>query len=427
MCEICVKKDTTRWNEAIILIIRIVSLNVLEYRNTKKNGASKSIVPKTKIIPQVYYMNKKIELSIVLPCLNEEKAISICLNQILEVISKNKISSEIIIVDNESKDSSVSIIEKFIDDHKNDCKDKPESATCSIHLLHEPIRGYGSAYQRGLSSAKGKYIFMADLDGTYDFYDIPRFIDSLKTGNDLAVGNRFMKNINTGTRNLGSMPWHHKYIGNPFLSGIVRLFFGVKIKDIHCGVRAIKRESLKKLHLTARGMEFASEMIIKATKAKLNVREIPVPYNERFGSSKLNSWRDGWRHLRFILIYSPMVIFLIPGIVMLLIGIISTIFVSIKNPLFLSAGSTIIGYQLIYFAFFAKIYAITHLGEKNSLFEKLFKYITLEKAGILGIVMLLLGILSVIKYPVLGLTLLVLSVQTISSAFMLSILAIKEK
>ena len=366
--------------------------------------------------------NKKIELSVVLPCLDEEKAIERCVDQIIQTINESGIVAEIIIVDNDSKDKSVSIIKKLIEENN-----KSFNST-QVHLLYELIRGYGSAYQKGLSMAKGKYIFMADLDGTYDFTDIPRFLNLLKSGYDLVVGNRFAISKRTEMNNkLGSMPWHHKYIGNPLLSGIVRLFFGVKIKDIHCGVRAIKKESLRKINLTACGMEFASEMIIKATKANLHITELPVSYNERFGSSKLNSFQDGWRHLRFILIYSPMVIFLIPGVILFLIGIIFTIFFSINSPLFMSAGSTIIGYQLIYFTFFAKIYANTHLGEKNPLFEKMFKYITLERAGVLGIIILLSGIVFTLKNPVFGLILIVVSVQTISSAFMLSILAIKEK
>lgn len=275
---------------------------------------------------------------------------------------------------------------------------------------------------------------MADLDGTYDFRDIPKFVDLLKKGNDLVIGNRFAKSLEKRTEHkLGSMPWHHRYIGNPVLSGLVRLFFGVKVKDIHCGIRAIKKEHLQKLNLRARGMEFASEMIIKTTKANLTIAEIPVLYTERFGSSKLNSFQDGWRHLRFILIYSPMVIFLIPGIIVFLIGIISTLNTSIyAHQLFLSAGCTIIGYQLIYFTFFAKIYAITHLGEINPLFEKLFNYITLERVGIIGILFFIIGMLNEIynngiQGSIFGLILLVIGVQTISSAFMLSILAIKEK
>ena len=380
--------------------------------------------------------NGKMDLSIVLPCLDEEKAIKLCIDQITKTVSEHEISTEIIIVDNNSKDGSVNIINSIIEENNK------TNRLITIYLVHEPIRGYGSAYQKGFSYVKGKYVLMADLDGTYDFSDIPRFIDELKKGSDLVVGNRFAKISNkniadsysTDSNNrLGSMPWHHKYIGNPVLSGLVRLFFGVKIKDIHCGIRAIKRESLNKINLRARGMEFASEMIIKATKENLLITEIPVAYNERFGSSKLNSFQDGWRHLRFILIYSPMVIFLIPGVIIFLTGIVSTLGTSLyTHQLLLSAGCTIIGYQLIYFTFFAKIYAITHLGENNPLFEKLFRYITLEKAGIAGILALIVGILNEIygnpvKGPIFGLILLVIGVQTISSAFMLSILAIKEK
>jgi len=369
------------------------------------------------------HINRKVELSIVLPCLDEEKAIKQCIDQIIQTVNENKISAEIVIVDNDSKDKSVSIINSIIE------KNSRKNNGTQIFLVSEPVRGYGSAYQKGFSVAQGKYIFMADLDGTYDFRDIPRFVDVLKTGNDLVVGNRFNKNIG----DLGSMPWHHKYIGNPILSGLVRLFFGVKIRDIHCGIRAIKKESLEKINLKARGMEMASEMIIKAKKVNLLMTEIPVAYTARLGTSKLNSFHDGWRHLRFILIYSPIVIFLIPGTVLFIVGILNALYsTTYVHQLLLGAGCTIIGYQLIYFAFFAKIYAITHLGEINPIFEKLFRYITLEKAGTAGTLALIVGILYEIygrsvSGPVFGLILLVIGVQTISSAFMLSILAIKEK
>ncbi len=383
-----------------------------------------------------------VDLSIVLPCLNEERAIIFCLDEIKQTIKENNIKTEIIIVDNDSTDGSLEIINNY----------KKNNPSLNIILTQEKIRGYGSAYQKGFLVASGKYIFMADLDGTYNFNDIPRFIEKLDIGYDFIIGNRF-EDINH--KKLGSMPWLHRYIGNPILSGIVRLFFSVKIKDIHCGARAIKRKSLEKLKVNTCGMEFASEMIIKATKADLSITEIPIKYNERIGISKLETFKDGWRHLRFIFLFSPLIIFLAPGIFLFALGLISMIILYFSNPslfnitfyihpIFISAGFIITGYQLIFFTFFAKTYAIIHLKEKNLFFEKLYKYITLEKASLFGIFLLIIGIiiyinifftwvksdfghLNQIKNSIVALTLLIIGIQTISSGFMLSIISIKEK
>lgn len=388
---------------------------------------------------------KKIDLSIVLPCLNEENAINPCLDSIKNIIKNNiSLSTEIIIVNNNSTDNSKSIIQEY---QKN-------NPSFNLVLTEEKIRGYGSAYKKGFSVAKGKYIFMADIDGTYDFNEIPLFIAKLNANYDFVVGNRFSRNKKNKYNTLGSMPWHHRYIGNPFLSMLVRIFFGVKIKDIHCGARAIKRKSLEKLSLVTNGMEFASEMIIKASKAHLSITEIPIKYNKRIGTSKLQSLRDGWRHMRFIFIYSPIILFFIPGLFLLIIGLLSMTVLYVSNPsyfkitfyfhpMFFSAGCITTGYQLIYFAFFAKIYSITHMEEKNTFFEKLFKYITLERTCVVGIFLLTCGIsiygyilhnwifsnfdsLNEIKNSIVALTLLIVGIQTISSAFMLSIVSIKK-
>lgn len=385
-----------------------------------------------------------IDLSIVLPCLNEEKAVKFCLDSITETIQKNNLSAEIIIVDNNSTDDSAKIIKEY---QKN-------NPTINLILVEEKVRGYGSAYQKGFSIAQGSYIFMADLDGTYDFNDIPRFIEKLKEDYDFVIGNRFANN-NKNQKKLGSMPWLHRYIGNPILSGIVHLFFGIKIKDIHSGARLIKKESLEKISPNTCGMEFASEMIIKAKRINLLMAEIPIKYNNRIGVSKLESLKDGWRHLRFIFLFSPLFLFLLPGLFLFTIGFISMFILyfttpSLFNitfyihPMFISSGFIIAGYQLIFFAFFAKTYAIIHLKEKNIFFEKLYKYITLEKASLFGIFLFIISIiiysnifftwinssfgpLNEIKNSVLALTLLVLSIQTISSGFMLSIISIREK
>ena len=382
----------------------------------------------------------RIELSIVLPCLNEENAIKTCLDSICTILQKNHFLSEIIVVDNNSTDNSMSVLQEY----------QRNNPSIPLIIIEEKVRGYGSAYQKGFSTARGKYIFMADLDGTYDFADIPRFMEKINEGNDLVIGNRFMKN-----KTLGSMPWHHRYIGNPFLSTLVRLFFGVKVRDIHCGARMFKKDVLERITLSTIGMEFASEMIIKAAREHLSIAEIPIKYSDRIGTSKLQSLRDGWRHMRFIFLYSPLVLFLVPGLLLFVIGLVFTIILYFTNPsflnitfyvhpLFLSSGCIIVGYQLIFFLLFAKTYAISHLKERSEVFEKLFKYITLERACIVGILFLICGSLiygtilytwihsnfnslNEIKNSIVALTLMVIGAQTIASSFMLSIISIKEK
>ncbi len=378
-------------------------------------------------------IDKNPEISIILPCLNEEQALGFCLEKIKEVIKKNNLKAEIIVIDNGSTDRSCKIAKRK-----------------KVKVVYEPERGYGSACLRGFKAAKGKYLFLSDSDGSYDFNEIPRFIRELKGGSDFVIGDRFKGKIEKG-----AMSWFHKYIGNPMLSGILRLFFKTKINDVHCGMRAITKKALSKLDLRAAGMEFASEMIIQTVKNHLKIKEMPINYYKREGTSKLKSFRDGWKHLRFMLLYSPLFLFFIPGIILFLIGLISLAwlyFGSLKifgiqlqyHPMFLSALLIIIGYQLIIFALFAKTYAINHLGEKSSSFSNIYKYITIEKAGIGGIILILLGliifgliffnwiranfgVLEEIKNSIIALTLIIFGIQTIFSSFMLSILGIKKK
>lgn len=224
------------------------------------------------------------KISIIIPCLNEEVAIATCLLEIKEAIRRYLLEAEVIVVDNNSQDQTANIVQASRTDF-------PE-----LLLVREERIGYGRAYLKGLSLAKGDYIFMADADNTYDFSEIDKFISHLDAGADLVVGNRF----SSGTENL-PMPWLHRYIGNPFLSFLVKKIFAIKISDIHCGARALRRSSLASLDLRTDGMEFASEMIIKAGRQGLKITEIPIHYRPRLGESKLHSLVDGWRHLSFIL------------------------------------------------------------------------------------------------------------------------------
>jgi len=379
------------------------------------------------------------ELSIILPCRNEEQALPYCLTQIKETIQKNNLNAELIISDS-STDNSLEVIKQFAKQNPNQL---------NLKIIKHNKAGYGIAYLEAFKHIKGKYVFMADSDGTYDFSEIPNFLNALKQGYDFVIGNRFSKQIEKG-----AMPWSHKYIGNPILSGLLRIFFKTSVKDSHCGMRAITKQALDKLNLQTTGMEFASEMVMKVLKNNLKIKQLPISYKKRIGKSKLNTLSDGWRHLRFMLLYSPLFLFFIPGLILFLLGLGSLIWFYFTNPvifnitfythpMFLSSLLTIIGYQLIFFALFAKTYAITHLNEKSPL-EKIFKHISIEKAGTFGIILTIIGIiiyifilvkwissgfgsLNQIKNSILALTLIIIGIQTISSGFMLSILGIKEK
>ena len=372
------------------------------------------------------------EVSVILPVRNEEESLSVVLEEIFRVYSKHNINGEIIVSDS-SSDKSPEIAGRF-----------------GVILVKHNKEGYGIAYMEGIKCAHGRYIFMADADGTYEFSEIPNFIAALEENNDLVVGNRFAYHLDRGV-----MPWHHKYIGNPLLSFVLRIFFKAKIRDAHCGMRAITRDAYNKLHLQTTGMEFASEMLVKATFQNLKIKELPIKYKKRIGKSKLKSISDGWRHLRFMLLYSPLYLFFLPGASIFLLGIVSMVWLYIGDlaifgvplffhPMFVSALLVIFGYQVIVFSFFAKSYAMVHFGERSQFIENLHKYLTLERASIFGITIAILGgmifssiFLSWIKggFPelheaknfIVALILITIGMQTVFSSFMLSILGIKDK
>lgn len=376
--------------------------------------------------------NKNPELSIILPCRNEEKALEGCILKIREVLKQHDIEGEIIVSDS-SMDRSPAI-----------------ARNQGVILIKHDKEGYGIAYLEGFKAAMGKYTFCADPDGSYDFTEIPRFLDCLRSGYDIVIGNRFK-----GRMAHGAMPLLHRYIGNPLLSFMLRMFFRTKISDIHCGMRAIRKEVLDKLNLKTTGMEFASEMIVEVVKKGLKIKELPIDYHKRQGRSKLRSFADGWRHLRFMLLYSPLFLFFIPGLFLFLVGLSfmswlyfnSPTLLGIKlfyHPMFLSSVLVIIGYQIIIFSLFAKTYAITHLDEESPAIQSLYGRITIEKAGMAGILITLVGAviyttifskwvnsgfgaLQEVKISIIALTLIALGTQTIFSSFMLSMLGIKER
>jgi glycosyltransferase involved in cell wall biosynthesis len=372
---------------------------------------------------------KKPIISIVLPCRNEEEALPYCLEKIIETIKKNNYNAEIIVSDS-SIDNSPKIAEKY-----------------GVIVAKHNKDGYGNAYLEGIKVSKGDILILGDADDTYDFREIPNLLKYINNY-DLVLGQRKFLHE-------GSMPFVNRYIGNPILSWILRFLFKASIKDCHTGFRIIKKSALDRLNLKTTGMEFASEMIIKAVKNNLKIKEVPINYYARKGETKLQRIPDGWRHIRFMLLYSPLYLFFIPGVILFLLGIFSMLIfyldlsyiLGIKlyyHPMFLSSMLIISGYQLIFFSIFAKTYAITHLEEKSPIMNKLYKIITIEKASILGFIILFMGCfiyinifvgwiysgfgeLQEVKNSIVALTLILLSLQTISSSFMLSILGIKEK
>lgn len=216
-------------------------------------------------------------ISIILPCRNEESAIAACLTQIQNCLLNSQLSYEIIVSDS-SSDRSPDIARDF-----------------PVVLVKHDKEGYGTAYLEGFKAVRGRFLFLADADGTYNFAEIPRFIEHLKNGNDLVIGNRF-----GGTIYPGAMPWHHRHIGNPLLSALFRIMFKSAVTDVHCGMRAISRESLERLNLKTSGMEFASEMLVEAERNKLRIKQLPIDYHARIGKSKLRTFSDARRHLEYM-------------------------------------------------------------------------------------------------------------------------------
>ncbi len=242
-----------------------------------------------------------LELTILMPCLNEAETLAVCIGKARGFLERTGIAGEVLIADNGSTDGSQKIAED------NGARVVPVS-----------LRGYGAALSAGIEAAKGRYVIMGDADDSYDFANLDKFVASLRDGNQLVMGNRFKGGIAPG-----AMPWHHKYIGNPVLSFVGRLFFGSKASDFHCGLRGFDREAILGLGLRTTGMEFASEMLVKATLAGLRVAEVPTTLKKdgRNRPPHLRSFRDGWRHLRFLLLFSPRWLFLYPGLALIAIGL----------------------------------------------------------------------------------------------------------
>jgi glycosyltransferase involved in cell wall biosynthesis len=376
------------------------------------------------------------EVSIVMPCLNEEASIGVCIEKARTACERDGIDAEIVVSDNGSTDKSVEIAQSL-----------------GARVVYQPEKGYGYAYMKGFAEARGKYIVMGDSDNTYDFLEIERFLEPLRNGYDLVMGSRFKGRILPG-----AMPWSHQYIGNPVLTGILKLFFRRGISDAHCGMRAFTKEAYERMHLQTTGMEFASEMVINASRAGLRVTEVPITYYPRAegAESKLHSLRDGWRHLRFMLLYSPNWLFMIPGLALFGLGFVM-LFALVGGPLdigglrfdmhYMVLGSllTLMGFQVITLGAYAKMYAISeHFEEKSRTLNLISRYFNLERGILMGSLVFVAGlginlyILLVcltagfqgqprLREAILAMTLMVIGLQTVFSSFFLSMLVIKRR
>jgi glycosyltransferase involved in cell wall biosynthesis len=369
-------------------------------------------------------------VSVVIPCLNEAENIESCVTAALEAIVRMGVHGEVVVADNNSEDDSASLAER-----------------AGARVVVEQRRGYGSAYLAGFAASRGRYIVMADADLTYDFDEIPRFVAALEEGAEMVIGDR-MDNIQPG-----AMPWLHQYVGNPILTGLLNLFFRTGISDAHCGMRAVRREVLPRLDLRTTGMEFASEMVIRASKENLKIAEFPIEYHPRGGESKLSSFRDGWRHLRFLLVHSPNHLFIVPGTTLAGIGTLIVVFVGAGLDFFgrawgvhaLIGGALlmIVGTQVLALGLCAHAYGTYFMGERDPWFDRMRARFRLEHGLLLGGAFVLVGVvmgglilatwishgfgsLADEHLAVIAATLLIVGIQIFFSAFLLSILGLRR-
>ncbi len=379
------------------------------------------------------------EFSIVMPCLNESETLAICIEKANLFFELNTINGEVIIADNGSSDGS---------------QDIAKNHGARVILITK--KGYGNALKAGIENASGKFIIMGDADDSYDFSNLNTFVEKLREGADLVIGNRFKGGIQKG-----AMPFLHRYLGNPVLSFLGRVFFKSSIGDFHCGLRGFSKEAYLKMNLATSGMEFASEMIVKSHLLNLKIVEVPtILYKDgRSRKPHLNTWSDGWRHLRFLLLYSPKWLFLYPGILMMLIGFmfsallilnpvkISTVTFDVHTLLY-TTSVLLIGFQFVVFYGFTKVFAVTqNLLPKSNRFNSLFEYINLEKGLIIGFLITIFGLLLSVyglslwskkNYGVLevhttlriiipAVTTIIIGIQIILFSFFFSILGLKDE
>jgi glycosyltransferase involved in cell wall biosynthesis len=385
----------------------------------------------TPILPAQTEAHAEPLVSVVIPCLNEAENIQSCVTAALEGIAAMGVQGEVIVADNNSEDESARLARE-----------------AGARVVVERRRGYGSAYLAGFAASRGRYIVMADADLTYDFKEIPRFVAALADGAEMVIGDR-MDNIQPG-----AMPWLHRYVGNPVLTGLLNLFFRTGINDAHCGMRALRRDVLPRLDLRTTGMEFASEMVIRASKMNLRIAEFPIEYHPRGGESKLSSFRDGWRHLRFLLVHSPNHLFIVPGAILAGLGTLIVILVGAGLDVFgrawglhaLIGGALlmIVGTQVLALGLCAHAYGTYFMGERDPWFDRMRSRFRLEHGLMLGGLFMLIGVvtgavivatwlahglgsLSDERAAVVAASLIIVGIQIFFSSFLLSILGLRRR
>jgi glycosyltransferase involved in cell wall biosynthesis len=370
-------------------------------------------------------------VSVVIPCLNEAENIEACVGGAKAALERMGVPGEVVVADNGSDDDSALLAEQ-----------------AGARVVIERRRGYGSAYLAGFAASSGRYIVMADADLTYDFREIPRFVEALEEGAEMVIGDR-MDSIQPG-----AMPWLHRYVGNPILTGLLNLLFRTGIKDAHCGMRALRRDVLDRLDLRTTGMEFASEMVIRASKENLTIAEFPIEYHPRGGESKLSSFRDGWRHLRFLLVHSPNYLFILPGAVLAGLGTLIVLVVGLGLSFFgrawglhaLIGGALlmIVGTQVLALGLCAHAYGTYFMGERDPWFDRMRARFRLEHGLLLGGAFMLVGtVIGVVilatwiahgfgslsdeRAAVVAATLVIVGIQIFFSSFLLSILGLRRR
>ena len=329
---------------------------------------------------------QSLELTILMPCLNEAETLETCIRKATESIEQMGIEGEVLISDNGSTDGSQEI-----------------ALRCGARVIQAPIRGYGGALQAGIAAARGRYIIMGDADDSYDFGALSGFVDKLREGYDLVMGNRFQGGIQPG-----AMPALHRYLGNPVLSFLGRLFFRSNIGDFHCGLRGFSKEAAQRMRLNTSGMEFASEMVVKATLMKMKTTEVPTTLSPdgRSRAPHLRSWRDGWRHLRFLLMYSPRWLFFYPGTVMMSVGLILVLVLAFSSfpvggivldihTMLYASVIVVTGFQAALFAIYTNKVAVDEgLVPDDPLIDRFGRWLVLEKGLVIGSGLLLTGLVS---------------------------------
>jgi hypothetical protein len=371
-----------------------------------------------------------LDVSVVIPCLNEAETIEACVAAARKALDNGQFEGEVVVVDNGSTDGSGEL-----------------AGAAGARVVLELRRGYGQAYLTGLSEARGRYIVMLDADMTYDAGELPRFVRELEDGGDMVLGDR-MQGIQPG-----AMPWLHRHVGNPMLTGLLNRLYSTEVNDAHCGMRAVRREALPRLDLRTTGMELASEMVIRAAKAGLDIRQLPISYHPRRGESKLSTWSDGWRHLRFLLVHSPTHLFLIPGAAMaalgtlIMAGVLTHIsFLGHQWDIHALIGGSlllILGTQVIALGLCALAYGVYFMDEQDAWFNRMRARFKLEHGLLIGGTVIVVGVilggvmlgiwiyrglgsLAEQKLAVVAATLITVGTEVFFTSFLLSILGLRR-